>query len=854
MRRAALAAAVLAEAALAVVDALSSAGFFVGSLYLLPVLAAALRVPPRDVRLVGGLAVALALLSGTWNGAWGDEWFVPVVIVAAASAIAVRAARERAAADVERGQLRMLYEAAQITDGAADIEDALRRLVDILVPDLADAAWIDVATPNGPARRLAARAHGPGAAEMEAWLLRRYSKARGLLSPSARVLRGEGPQLAELDERLVAAIVSGPEDRRMMEQSGLRMTMAVPLAVGEQTYGALSLGAGRSGRRYGPADLAFAELLAGRAALGLGNAQLVNRLRGAQQRLDGILGALAEAVTVQDARGRIVYANDAAARLFGLPDTQTILGAAPGELFAGFEVQHDDGRPVEPHELPSRAIARGEQPEPLLTRTIARATGEARWYLTKATPLRDEHGELLAVNVIEDVTEEKEWELRERFLTDAGKALSSSLDHAETLQRVAALAVPRLADWCSVELPDERGILQPVALAHVDPGQVAEARALRERYPPDPEAPVGGHAVLRSGRSQLLPEVTDEMLGQAIDDEEQLERARRLGLRSAMIVPMIAGGRTVGVMTFVLTGHRRYDADDLAFAEELASRAAIAVENARLYTERSEVARTLQASLLPEQLPHLPGWRAAADYRAGQAGTEVGGDFYDVFPVEDGAMVILGDVTGKGVTAAALTSLVRHTAKTAAYFDPRPSAVLALVNRALRRQPRIAPVTMVCALLGDGELTLAVGGHPLPFLRRGDEPARRVGEPGLLLGAVDAYEGGPEVVVPLSAGDTLLLYTDGVTDTRGETGRFGDARLRAVLDEGPLAPEELLERVRDALAAFEHGTVADDRAMLALQYVGARREPGRDGSGVATPSAAGPTAAGPAGPAARWSR
>jgi serine phosphatase RsbU (regulator of sigma subunit) len=186
-----------------------------------------------------------------------------------------------------------------------------------------------------------------------------------------------------------------------------------------------------------------------------------------------------------------------------------------------------------------------------------------------------------------------------------------------------------------------------------------------------------------------------------------------------MVVPVITCGKALGAMTFVFgESGRRYGERDLAFAMQLAGRAATAIENARLYTERFAVAQTLQASLLPEALPEVPGWRFAADYRPGQRGAEVGGDFYDVFAVEGGHLAVLGDVTGMGVSAAVLTSLVRHTAKTAAAFDPRPSAVLAVVNGALRQRPSLAPVTMLCALLRGSELTLAVGGHPLPLLKR----------------------------------------------------------------------------------------------------------------------------------------
>jgi serine phosphatase RsbU (regulator of sigma subunit)/PAS domain-containing protein len=836
-RRRLFAAALAAEAALAVVDIVTGQDFLARSLYLLPVLALAVRGQARDVAATGIAAVVLVLVSPVWNDEFGQEWLVPLAIVAAGSAIATWAAGERDAAQAERRQIRLLAEAAQITDGAADVEDALRRLVRLLVPDLGDAAWIDVAGPGGELRRLATRVAGDDAAELEAWLLDRpLAHPPGTLSRSAEVLAGEGAQISDLDPPTVDRIAAGPDDRRRLAQSGLRMAMAVPLAVHDRTLGVLSLGTGPSGRRFGPADLAFAELLAGRAALALANAQLVGRLSAAQERLDGILGALAEAVTVHDAAGRILYANRAAADLLGVAGVEDLLAADPGELIARYATTDEDGKPIPGDALPGYRVIRGEAPEPLLTRTVLRDTGDVRWLLTKATPLPGESGQVLAVNVIEDVTDETEARLRERFLTDAGKALASSLDYEETLQRVARLAVPRMADWCAVELPDERGTLHQVALAHVDPEKISTALELRERWPPDPDAPMGTHAVLRSGQAQIVPEVTDAMLVAGAQDEEHLARIRELGLSSGMIVPMVAGGRTLGVLSLVFAGDRRYSEDDLPVAEELAARAATAVENARLYTERSTAARTLQASLLPDRLPTLHGWRAAADYRAGEAGVDVGGDFYDVFPVPDGAVVILGDVTGKGVAAAALTSLVRHTARTGAHFDSCPSALLALVNTALRRQDRVAPVTMLCGLLRAGELTLAAGGHPLPLLKRAGEPVRKVGEPGLLLGAVDTYAGARDVVIPLAPGDTLLLYTDGVTDTPGERGRFGEAGLLAAVDGAPEDPDAVLARVKAALDAFQRGTVVDDRAMLALQYTGAAGRPS-DGAGYGGESA-----------------
>ena len=819
-----LAAGLAAVAVLALVDIATGDATFARSLYLLPVLAVATRAHPYEVAAVGVVAIAAALLSPLWNDTAVS--LLTLVTVVAGSAIAVWGARERhaaiaarGAAEAERRQLRLLSEAARITDGAADIDDALRRLVELLVPDVADAAWVDLLQPGGGVRRLAARVDGPHSEELEAWLLARGSSARSDLSPITRALRGEGSQLAHLDERLREAIVheDDVDDRRLMEKSRLRSTMALPLAPSGGPLGALALGVGRSGRRYGHDELAFAELLVGRAGLALANAQLVNRLTATQRRLDGILGALAEAVTVQSQGGRIEYANEAAAKLLGLPGVHAVLTAEPGSLIGRFEIRHPDGTPVTADELPGARVIRGETPEPLLTQSVYKATGELHWFVTKATPLEDADGRIMAVNVIEDITEEHEARLRQQFLAEAGEALASSLDYEETLQRVARLAVPRFADWCAVELPDDRGTLQQVALAHVDERKVERARAIRERYPPDPDAPMGSHTVMRTGEPQLVAHVPDSLLVDAARDAEHLELIRELNIRSGLSVPMIIGGRVLGVMTFVFSDSGRlYTANDLPFAQELAARAASAIENARLYTERAEVARTLQASLLPEELPDVPGWSFAADYRPGQRGAEVGGDFYDVFPVQGGQMVLLGDVTGMGVAAAALTSLVRHTAKTTAAFDPRPAAVLSHVNGALRQRPRIAPVTMVCGLLSGGSVVLAVGGHPLPLRKRGAE-CEKVGATGLLLGAVDDYVESETTRVELAPGDTLLLYTDGVTDTPGRDSRFGDERLGAAVAAAPAEPEALLAAVSAALDDFADGAGFDDRAMLALQ-------------------------------------
>ncbi|HEX8204696.1 MAG TPA: GAF domain-containing SpoIIE family protein phosphatase, partial [Solirubrobacteraceae bacterium] len=386
--------------------------------------------------------------------------------------------------------------------------------------------------------------------------------------------------------------------------------------------------------------------------------------------------------------------------------------------------------------------------------------------------------------------------------------------------------VPWLADWCGVDLAGPRGEIRQVAVAHADPEKLPLARELRERYPPDPDAPTGVPAILRTGEAQLFSAIPEEMLAQAARDEEHLRLIREIGMRAAMAVPMTIGEEVLGVMTFVSAeSGRTFGDDDFAFAQDLARRAAVAVQNGRRYAEQVRVAVTLQRSLLPDRLPTVPGWESGASYEAGDERAEVGGDFYDVVPTAGGHVVFLGDVTGKGIEAAALTALVRHSAQTAARFDRRPATLLGVINAMLREQPRLSPVSVVCALIEprDGRpcVTVASAGHPLPLLRRAGEPAREVGRHDVLLGVVE-QDSFAEESLEIQTGDVLLFYTDGVVDAPGADDRFGETRLRAAVDDGPADPARLLHAIEAQLHAFVEGPGADDRAMLALRYTGPR--------------------------------
>lgn len=188
------------------------------------------------------------------------------------------------------------------------------------------------------------------------------------------------------------------------------------------------------------------------------------------------------------------------------------------------------------------------------------------------------------VLVFRDDGERRRRAERQAFIAEAFALLGTSLDVEETLRTIARVAVPRMADWCAVDMLDENGRIARLAVEHVDPARVALAHELAERYPVDPDAPAGMPLVLRTGRSVWTREIPDDLLVRACVDEEQLRLARALGLRSYIVAPMTARGRTIGAISFVLAeSERRYDEADLAVAEDLAARAAIAVDNARLF-------------------------------------------------------------------------------------------------------------------------------------------------------------------------------------------------------------------------------------------------------------------------------
>jgi PAS domain S-box-containing protein len=549
--------------------------------------------------------------------------------------------------------------------------------------------------------------------------------------------------------------------------------------------------------------------------------ELEVQLRAGEPGMAQILDALAEAVTIRDPHDHIIYANKAAVRHMGFDSLQELQQRAPQAILDDYIVQDDAGNQVTMGDIPSVRLLAGQPRESLLLRTVHRVTGEIKWNLLKSTVIQDQDGvAVAAVTVIEDVTAGKTAEMRQRFLGQASETLMSSIDFQETLRNVAWLAVPEIADWCAVDLVDEMGIRQQVVVAHSDPSKLELVERIRAYGPRDVRSDRGVGRVIQSGVSELHSEISDEMLVAGAASEDHLELLRALGFRSALVVPLRARGRALGAMTLVTAESlRRLDQSDVKFAEELAGRAAVAVDNARLATARRDIAETLQRSLLPDAVPSIEGWIVATMYRPASASdeVEVGGDFYDFFETPKGWIVLLGDVTGRGVQAASMTSLVRHGARFLAKEEYSPSGILTGLNQALREQPALSLCSALCIRLEPGRVVMSSAGHPCPVLIEDAGAVREMGHPGPLLGGWDASSWNEESL-EMSPAEMLLMYTDGVTEARGEHDRFGMSRLEAVLTKAAGAsPAELLDQLMAALARYQVEGRSDDTGAVALR-------------------------------------
>jgi PAS domain S-box-containing protein len=404
------------------------------------------------------------------------------------------------------------------------------------------------------------------------------------------------------------------------------------------------------------------------------------------------------------------------------------------------------------------------------------------------------------------------------FLLHAGALAAATRDRQELLEQVPRLVVPSLADYCVVFLPADDGMLEVAALTHRDPERAAMLGRLRDE-PVAATGPLIVQAAYTSGATRLVRDVSAKLPRWAREEPGVVGVLRQVQPKSAIAVPLTAARQILGVMVLGRGQGRPQFADsDVAVIEELARRLAAGLANADTFAREHAIAETLQRSLLPDALPDIPGLELAVRYLPATAEADVGGDWYDAFPVDgDRVGLVIGDVVGHSITSASVMGQVRNMLRAYAIDDPGPDQVLARTNQALARLLPSALATVACAVLdpATGELSYASAGHPPPLMT-GTGPADYLPDTGgVMLGAA-AGTGFRAVQRRLPPGGGLLFYTDGLIEDRRRDISDGLAALASALT-GPAcgAAEEICSAAQISLLGV--GARADDVCLLACR-------------------------------------
>jgi PAS domain S-box-containing protein len=399
------------------------------------------------------------------------------------------------------------------------------------------------------------------------------------------------------------------------------------------------------------------------------------------------------------------------------------------------------------------------------------------------------------------------------FLAEASELLAGTLDQNMTISLVAQLVVPRLASWCAVHVVDEGDTPQLAHVWHQDESKIDALRALLAKAPPpDPHAPT-------------TPSRWTGFTGLGLTGSH-LEEAAGLALDTVVSLPLVARRRTLGTVLLGRPDTDGFRPEVLDLIEELGHRAALSLDNARLYSDQMATSKALQASLLPPEPPAVAGLDVGVVYVPMGQGNEVGGDFYDLFRIDENRWAFaIGDVCGKGAEAAAVTGLARHALRILAREGLSVPAVLERLNAAILDEgARGRFLTLLCGELiprpGKGTtLRLVAAGHPMPMLLRPDSTVETVGTSQPLLGVMDDVQFTADAV-HLNVGDALVCVTDGVTERRSDGVMYGEERLALlVADCAGLTAAAAAAKVERAVVNFSPEPPRDDLAVLVLRCV-----------------------------------
>ncbi|HEX3737466.1 MAG TPA: SpoIIE family protein phosphatase [Solirubrobacterales bacterium] len=533
----------------------------------------------------------------------------------------------------------------------------------------------------------------------------------------------------------------------------------------------------------------------------------------ARAHMEQVVAGTQDAVLSKNLEGLVTTWNPAAERLYGYPAEEAI-GRHVSFLMPD-DLKHEVGTIL-------ATVRRGETLQTYETRRV-RKDGAQIYVSLTISPIGASTGELSGASVIaRDITDERRRRRARDFLIAATRDLDASLDPTETARYIVAKAVPELAEVCIIDFIRGDGQIGDAVAAAAIAGAAERLEQIRRASPLDPDGDHPVAQVLRAGEPMVWRDLKrPDVAATVAQTDEHQALIDDAGYESAAVVALVARGRKIGALSFLhVNANVRYEQRDLEFLGELGDRAALALDNARLYQERDAIARNLQRGLRPPRPARVAGLESAVVFEAAGRGIEIGGDLYDVLPTEDGCWVLIGDVAGKGSAAAGVSVAVRHAVRGLTREVDEPEEVLARVNELLLEGTGLHDfATAVLMRLrrheGDWTLSVASAGHPPPVhVRRGG--ARLLGG-GTVLGALQNAKV-QRHDARLEPGDTLVLCTDGWLEA-GPQSEHRDPLELARLAEylAPLALKELVARLRGDAISRAEGELRDDVVLLALR-------------------------------------